>query len=254
MELSEPREQSGPIPLPPVKLPAFITGMSEQPGDAAVPPKPSKRRPWAEGTPGERKGGVQAKGVVPALDGGLLTLFEDFCALTPGSKDSVIFLKQLPKKLVTLGEGVGHGALLRKDSFLWNAWRHAWLHALSKLLFSSYSLHPTFLCATESVHKADREIRNMVGIALMASYMLQSHNYERFRIVGWPVGLQLPISVATVDGINFPAHLASKDAICSWYSYRLIYAMYAGTRGHSDSERILLRFEPVTNPSKDMIY
>jgi len=92
----------------------------------------------------------------------------------------------------------------------------------------------------------------MVGIVLMAGYMLQSKNYERFRIVGWPVGLQLPTSAATVDGIDFPAHLGPKDTVRSWYSYQLIYGMYAGTRSDSNSSRTLLHFEPVTNPSKDI--
>ena len=135
MELSEPCVMSGPLPLPPVELPAFIAGVGEPcNGTSIVQKRPKITHQAAGRTQTERKGGVQARGIRPGLDGGLLTLFEQFCTLTPGSEDSVAWVKQLPEKLVALGEGVGQGAFLRKDSFLWNAWRHAWLHALSKSL------------------------------------------------------------------------------------------------------------------------
>jgi len=130
IESSEPSTLDGPIPLPPVQLDSFITGNGAQ-ASAITNPGASKLT-WPasikQATVEKGKGKARASSTT-GLDGETLALFEEFCQLKPGHEDAVEFIDDLPRRLVALGEGSGQLSL-KKDSFLWNAWRHAWSEAL----------------------------------------------------------------------------------------------------------------------------
>ena len=128
MELSQPPSLDGPIPLPPVQLGLFITGNEEQPIARAM-----QAGPAVVGDSQKGKRAVSVMGPMSSLEGGLLELYVEFLTLTPGRKEAMAFFHDLPGKLATLGKGMGHGPQLKKGSFLWNAWRHAWSAALSML-------------------------------------------------------------------------------------------------------------------------
>jgi hypothetical protein len=94
------------------------------------------------------------------------------------------------------------------------------------------------------VHKGKAETRAQVAFSSVAKYMLDSIHYHRFRIVGWPADLDLPDSVNRVDAISLPGPVKSKPrlhAIQHWYSYRLLYSMYAGVI--FGKSRVLIQFE-----------
>ena len=229
----------GPIPLPPVRLGSFITG-DEEPPVARLPVSRGGKRAGSavsnrvSGQKGKRAASVS--GLALSLEGGLLELYDEFLTLTPGKKDAVLFFRDLPGKLATLSEGVGHGTQLKKDSFLWNAWRYAWSAALSKsfaMLHSSISCDNQVIIAT--VHRKGEKTRPTVAIPVMASYMLQSLSYDRFQILGWPYDLRLPNSAAMVDAISFKAQIPMKEVIKSWYSYRLLSGIYVGRAGSGPS-------------------
>jgi hypothetical protein len=131
IESAEPSTLDGPIPLPPVQLPSFITGNGAQAGAITNPWQSKLTRPAStkQASINKGKGKARASSTAPGLDGEPLALFEEFCQLTPGDEDAEEFFNRLPKKLAALGEGSGQ-LCLKKDSFLWNAWRHAWSNAL----------------------------------------------------------------------------------------------------------------------------
>ena len=145
MESSEPSLLSGPIPLPAIKLPAFITGGSMENKMEEGKPKP------------------KSKGVESGLEGDLEDLFQQFIKLTPGMDDAVVFLKKLPGKLASLGEGVGCGTSLKRGSFLWSAWRYAWSQALGKsfVLLCCLLLISCFTCFHYPSNSSQTEGRHL---------------------------------------------------------------------------------------------
>ena len=71
--------------------------------------------------------------------------------------------------------------------------------------------------------------------------MLQSSHYYRFKITGWPVGLEFPDSVSALDFAPKGLHGPAKDIIKGWSSYLLLYAIYVGTP--ANNKRYLLKFK-----------
>jgi hypothetical protein len=259
MESSQPSALVGPIPLPPVQLGSFITGNEEQPFARLPVSRGGKRAGSAAGGAVSSQKGKRAASVsrlTLSLEGGLLELYDEFLTLTPGKKDALLFFRDLPGKLATLGEGVGHGSQLKKDSFLWNAWRYAWSAALSKsfaMPHSWISCNNQVIIAT--VHRKGEKTRPTVAIPAMARYMLQSLSYHRFQIVGWPHTLRLPNSAAMADAISWKAQISMKELIKSWYSYRLLSAIYVGCAGSSPSSPALrLQFVRAPQHSRLLSY
>src|SRR5260370_35545268 len=100
MQLSEPSLLSGPIPLPAIELPTFITGGSM--GNKME----------------EGKLKLKSKGVESGLEGGLQDLFKQFTKLTPSTENVVAFFNKLSGNLASLGEGEGSGTSLQRGRFL----------------------------------------------------------------------------------------------------------------------------------------
>ena len=130
MQSSEPSSLSGPIPLPTIELPTFITGGSM--GNKME----------------EGKLKLKSKGVESGLEGGLEDLFKQFTKLTPGTENAVAFFKKLSGNLASLHEGEGSGTSLQRGSFLWSVWRYAWLQVLGKsfVLLCCLLLISCFIC------------------------------------------------------------------------------------------------------------
>jgi hypothetical protein len=109
--------------------------------------------------------------------------------------------------------------------------------------------YPIFIA---TVHKKGEKTRPAIGMSAMASYMLQSSAYYRFRIVGWPHRLHWPQSAGAADAIRFSSDMAPSKTVESWFAFRLLDAMYVGSGEGSD--KILLHFEKVSGSCRCLIH
>src|SRR5260370_42469166 len=163
MQSSEPSSLSGPIPLPTIELPTFITGGSM--GNKME----------------EGKLKLKSKGVESGLEGGLEDLFKQFTKLTPSTENAVVFFKKLLGNLASLGEGEGSGTSLQRGSFLWSAWRyhgHRCLVSHLSCFAVCFLYHALYAFITlVMVHKQKGDTHNTIGIAMMAGFMLMSLSY-----------------------------------------------------------------------------
>lgn len=239
----------GPIPLPPITLDRFIT----QDGTQSTATGPPAKQPWqphsgdhthavSETRASKPTQSRNRRGKTPRPDTDINALYDVFCRLDPGSEEASDFIKDLPEKLADLGEAEGSSNNLSNDSFLFKAWRYAWCSGLSKPFtkLCNCPLLP-YMISTASVRKTEGAARAIVALSKLASFMLQSAHYYRFRIIGWPPTFDYPDSVTAMDFAPKNLQRSKKDTIRKWDSYRLIYAMYVGTA--VKNSRYLLRFE-----------